>query len=316
MRKTLLFILLAGAAMPSAALAQRGDRGWSAPSENSDSPRHSRSENSGRTERSHSDGNSSTDGGGNRPQPNFVERTSGGNDAPQVHVDRHDGGGNDSPQVHTDRRGSGDRSSFGGWRQVQQDTGGGGEAPAIVHSGGRDRGTTDSVRNWRGPKVVEVGDSSPSNLGPVDSSPSSLRQLDRPLPRVMRGRTPVISQTPREGTQPPLRTENRRSGNWTSWNHNWRNDRRYDWRSWRDHHHSHFHLGFYYDPFGWSYRPYSIGWRLWPSYYSSRYWISDPWEYRLPYAPPGYRWIRYWDDAFLVDTFTGEVVDVIQNFFW
>ena len=47
-----------------------------------------------------------------------------------------------------------------------------------------------------------------------------------------------------------------------------------------------------------------------------QYWINDPWQYRLPYAPPGYRWIRYWDDAMLVDTWTGEVVDVIHNFFW
>ena len=24
--------------------------------------------------------------------------------------------------------------------------------------------------------------------------------------------------------------------------------------------------------------------------------------YRLPYAPPGYVWVRYWNDALLVDT--------------
>jgi len=28
------------------------------------------------------------------------------------------------------------------------------------------------------------------------------------------------------------------------------------------------------------------------------------------------RWIRYYDDALLVDTWNGEVVDVIYNFFW
>jgi hypothetical protein len=26
--------------------------------------------------------------------------------------------------------------------------------------------------------------------------------------------------------------------------------------------------------------------------------------------------VRYWDDAFLVDTWSGEVIDVIHNFFW
>jgi hypothetical protein len=101
-----------------------------------------------------------------------------------------------------------------------------------------------------------------------------------------------------------------------TWSTGWRNNDRYDWRRWRDRHRSWFHLGFYYDPFGWDYYPYQIGWRLWPSYYGSRFWINDPWQYRLPYAPPGYRWVRYWDDALLVDTWTGEVVDVIHDFFW
>jgi Ni/Co efflux regulator RcnB len=145
----------------------------------------------------------------------------------------------------------------------------------------------------------------------------TLRRQDRPVPNVMRDRTrvPVVSTTPRRGTQPPLRVEGRRHGP-VNWSTHWRNDHRYDWRRWRDNNRSRFHLSFYYDPFGWGYQPYSIGWRLWPSYYSSRYWINDPWQYRLPYAPAGTRWVRYYDDAVLVDTWTGEVVDVIYNFFW
>ena len=112
------------------------------------------------------------------------------------------------------------------------------------------------------------------------------------------------------------RIETRRT-NWASWStSHGATTAKYDWQDHRRRHRSLFHLGFYYDPFGWGYRPYQIGWRLWPSYYSSNYWINDPWQYRLPYAPPGYRWIRYYDDAILVDTWTGEVVDVIYNFFW
>jgi len=143
-----------------------------------------------------------------------------------------------------------------------------------------------------------------------------LRQSDRPVPNVMRTRNPlIVSRTPREGTQPPLRADSYRRTT-TNWSTNWRYNDRYDWRRWRDRHRSSFHIGVYYDPFGWNYRPYQIGWRLWPSYYSSRYWINDPWQYRLPYAPPGYVWVRYWDDAILVDRWSGEVVDVIHNFFW
>jgi hypothetical protein len=131
----------------------------------------------------------------------------------------------------------------------------------------------------------------------------------------VRTRAPVVSRVPRPGTQPPLRTENRRSPS-HHWDGNWRHDHRYDWNNWRHRHRSLFRLGFYLDPFGWGYQRYSIGWRMWPSYYSSRYWLSDPWQYRLPYAPPGYQWVRYYNDAVLVDTWNGEVVDVIYNFFW
>jgi Ni/Co efflux regulator RcnB len=165
-------------------------------------------------------------------------------------------------------------------------------------------------RRSGGPHIV-----TPNQVTTEDRAAPTLRQQDRPLPGVFRNRVPVVSNVPHEGTQPPLRVDNR-SRDRSHWSTNWRTDHRYDWKDWRKRHRSHFHLGLYYDPFGWSYRPYSIGWRLWPSYYSSRYWINDPYEYRLPYAPPGYRWIRYWDDALLVDTFTGQVVDVIPNFFW
>ena len=143
-----------------------------------------------------------------------------------------------------------------------------------------------------------------------------LRRGDRPVPNVMRSPSPlIVSDSPREGTQPRLRGDSRRQVS-TNWTQNWRRDGRYDWRSYRDRHRSTFRIGVYYDPFGWNYRPYQIGWRLWPSYYSSRYWINDPWQYRLPLAPPGTVWIRYWDDAVLVDRWSGEVVDVIHNFFW
>ncbi|HEY8591973.1 MAG TPA: RcnB family protein [Sphingomicrobium sp.] len=143
-----------------------------------------------------------------------------------------------------------------------------------------------------------------------------LRERSGREPDVMRPRSPlVVSNVPRPGTQPPLRTEQRRTPA-AQWSTHWRNNRDYDWQDHRRRHRSIFRVGIYFDPFGWNYRPYQIGWRMWPSYYSSRYWINDPWMYRLPYAPPGYRWIRYWDDALLVDTWSGQVVDRIPDFFW
>ena len=128
----------------------------------------------------------------------------------------------------------------------------------------------------------------------------------------------MVSPTPRPGTQPPpppaARPATNPQVNWSS--SHWRNDRRYDWHNHRNKYWWLFQLGWYSDPFGWGYQPYGIGWRMWPSYYSSHYWLNDPWQYRLPYPPPGTRWIRYWDDAILVDTWSGQVVDVIYNFFW
>ena len=132
-------------------------------------------------------------------------------------------------------------------------------------------------------------------------------------PNIRRSR-PVVSRIPRIGTEPPLRAEpsNRRP----HWNRNWRNNRQYDWSSWRQRNRSVFRLHPYRDPYGWGYRLFSIGWRLWPQYYASSYWIEDPSMYRLPPAPPGTRWIRYYNDALLVDMWTGEVIDAIPNFFW
>ena len=53
-----------------------------------------------------------------------------------------------------------------------------------------------------------------------------------------------------------------------------------------------------------------------PLFFSQNYWLGDPGYYRLPPAPPGTRWVRYYDDVLLVDMYTGEVIDVIYDFFW
>jgi hypothetical protein len=144
------------------------------------------------------------------------------------------------------------------------------------------------------------------------------RPVSRPAtraPSVEHRRPPVVSKTARFGTQPPLRAE-RRPTPQAHWSTDWRNNHRYDWHDYRQHHRSVYHLHSYRDPFGWAYQVFAIGWRLWPNYYSSSYWINDPWMYRLPPAPPGTRWIRYYNDALLVDMWSGEVIDVIHNFFW
>ena len=124
---------------------------------------------------------------------------------------------------------------------------------------------------------------------------------------------PPGARPDRPAPPPPTVTSNTKA---PTWHTTWRRDHRYDWRNWRERNRSLFRLGFYFDPFGWGYRRYGIGWRLWPSYYSMSYWLNDPFMYRLPYAPWPYRWVRYYDDALLVNTMTGQVVDVMYDFFW
>ena len=106
-----------------------------------------------------------------------------------------------------------------------------------------------------------------------------------------------------------------RPGN--NWNRSWRDDRRYDWRSYRDRNRSYYRMPRYYNPYrGYGYTRFSIGFTLGSLFYGQRYWINDPWYYRLPPAYGDYRWVRYYDDALLVDVYSGRVVDVIYDFFW
>jgi hypothetical protein len=102
------------------------------------------------------------------------------------------------------------------------------------------------------------------------------------------------------------------------WDNNWRRDNRYDWYSYRSHYGDRYRLGRYYAPRGWNYgyTRFSVGIFLNSLLFSDSYWIDDPWSYRLPPAYGTLRWVRYYDDALLVDIRDGYVVDVIHDFFW
>ena len=102
------------------------------------------------------------------------------------------------------------------------------------------------------------------------------------------------------------------------WDRNdWRRDNRYNWSGYRNQHRNLFRAGRYYSPYNnYSYSRLSIGFFLNSGFYGQNYWINDPYQYRLPEAYGPYRWVRYYDDALLVDIYSGEVVDVIHDFFW
>ena len=114
-----------------------------------------------------------------------------------------------------------------------------------------------------------------------------------------------------------------RGGNWdrrggrNNWDRSWRNDNRYDWQRYRYSNSNIFRRGSYYSPYrNHRYNRLSIGFILGNAFFGQNYWITDPWQYRLPPAYPGTRWVRYYDDVLLIDVYSGEVIDVIYDFFW
>ena len=52
------------------------------------------------------------------------------------------------------------------------------------------------------------------------------------------------------------------------------------------------------------------------SFYGQRYWIADPYRYRLPRLNGPQRWVRYGNDVLLIDIRSGRVLSVYDGFFW
>ena len=77
-----------------------------------------------------------------------------------------------------------------------------------------------------------------------------------------------------------------------------------------------FRVGRYYAPSGYSYRRWSYGDFLPSLYWGSRYWLNDYYAYDLMPPMPGTVWVRYGDDALLIDQYTGEVIQVAYGIFW
>ncbi|MEO8722574.1 MAG: RcnB family protein [Sphingobium sp.] len=89
---------------------------------------------------------------------------------------------------------------------------------------------------------------------------------------------------------------------------------RQDWRDYRKDHRNVYSRGNWNAPF--RYRTWSTGVVLRPQYYASRYYINDPWRYRLDDRGRNFRWVRNYDDVMLVNVRNGRVVEVYRNFFW
>lgn len=77
-----------------------------------------------------------------------------------------------------------------------------------------------------------------------------------------------------------------------------------------------YHAGAYRQPQGYYYRRWTFGEVLPRLFWAQDYWLGDYVTYGLPAPPFGYVWVRYGDDALLIDTDTGEILQVDYGVFY
>ncbi|WP_028055823.1 RcnB family protein [Sphingobium bisphenolivorans] len=93
-----------------------------------------------------------------------------------------------------------------------------------------------------------------------------------------------------------------------------RQELREDWRDYRRSHRDVYRGGNWRAPF--RYNRWEAGSQLRPSYYNSRYYITDYDRYRLQRPGRNLQWVRHYNDVLLVNVRTGRVVEVHRGFFW
>lgn len=77
-----------------------------------------------------------------------------------------------------------------------------------------------------------------------------------------------------------------------------------------------FRAGVYVRPSGWYYHRWTYGEFLPVFFFSRNYWILDWEDFALDDPPPGTVWVRYGNDALLIDEYTGEVIEVVYGIFY
>lgn len=202
------------------------------------------------------------------------------------------------------RRGGGDGS---GWRGQRGGSGGDTSGTWRGRQGGSgDAAATGTVGGWQGPRTPQTRE---------DAARYDRRARDNALRYGTQEQRREVYRERRDDRRDWRQGRADRRG---SWDRGWRNDRRYSWQDWRYRNRNLFRVPAYYSPYGYGYgyRRYSVGLILDQLLFGQRYWISNPYYYRLPPAPYGTQWIRYYNDVILVDVYTGEILDVIHDFFW
>ena len=76
-----------------------------------------------------------------------------------------------------------------------------------------------------------------------------------------------------------------------------------------------FRIGPYHRPAGWTAHRWGYGEILPRAYWAAPYLLADYWLFALEVPPAGYEWVRDGSDALLVNTTTGEILQVEYGVF-
>jgi Ni/Co efflux regulator RcnB len=78
----------------------------------------------------------------------------------------------------------------------------------------------------------------------------------------------------------------------------------------------HYHHGSYHRPSGYYAHRWTLGEFLPALFFTRSYWIDDYSDFDLSDPPDGTHWVRYGNDALLIDEDTGEVIQVVYGMFY
>lgn len=107
----------------------------------------------------------------------------------------------------------------------------------------------------------------------------------------------------RQGSRPRNLDRYRREAVPNTYRHNYRAQKRY-------------RAAPYVRPQGWYFNRWIYGDILPALFWSRSYWLTDFWLFGLPVPPRGYVWVRYGDDALLVQISSGVILQVIYQVFY
>ncbi len=186
--------------------------------------------------------------------------------------------------------------------------------PALAQGRGQPPGQMDQAQREQAAREIMTDAMRRQNQGQNQGQPPAQNQRPDMRPGQRPDQRPGANNQARPG-RPDMRNDNR-GGNWN----NNRGPRR-DHSGFRDYHRAYnaprrYRVAPYRRPSGWYARRWTFGEFLPAAFWAASYWLNDFNRYDLPPPPYGTVWVRYGDDALLIDRDTGEVISVRYGMFY